>query len=293
MSLLDDYKERCFSLLNRNPAPTLAAGLVEIKSEEVKKTIAAILAVLSPTQAVIVTGTQIALATSSRPSSKKKWCNIHKWGYHSNKECKRNSKSKNYNRSEVDELEELDKEKDKYFASKTREMEEFRTQVEKFGGECRRSVEVLRYVVMELRSTFIELQGKSGCSNNSEIATAEMRKSELLGMKEKIERSLASNYDLRTQLQKQLQSILISQNQDGQRLLKQLLGGWVTLYGVTRLEREDIGVPKRKWGMSIIEQSVMMDYKHCRDSLPYTVASAILCIAQLPIFAILLRQLEL
>ncbi|KAK3016278.1 hypothetical protein RJ639_007350, partial [Escallonia herrerae] len=124
-------------------------------------------------------------------------------------------------KSEVDELEELDEEKDKYFASKTREMEEFRMQVEKFGGECRRSVEELRNLVMELRSSFIELQGKSGCSNNSEIAIAEMRKSELLAMKEKIERSLAFNYYLRTQLQKQLQSILISQNQDGQRLLKQ------------------------------------------------------------------------
>ncbi|KAK2988487.1 hypothetical protein RJ640_007420 [Escallonia rubra] len=349
----DDLDER--KSTSGNLAPTLAAGLVEIKSKEVKKKIAAFLAVLSPTQTVIAThiATQIALATSSRPSSKKKWCDIHKWGYHSNKEFSSLDTPRDTSsidtpassvvlfpdtsalpprpaldnpigplapgpdspstsasgsappspppapQSEVDELEELDKEKDKYFASKTREMKEFSTQVEKFGGECRRSVEELRNLVMELRSSFMELQGKSGCSNNSEIATAEMRKSELLAIKEKIERSLASNYYLRTQLQKQLRSILISQNQDGQRLLKQLfetislVGGWVTLYGVNRLEREDIRVPKRKWDMSIIEQSVMMDYKHCRHSLPFTVASAILCIAQLPICAILLRQLEL
>lgn len=41
-----------------------------------------------------------------------------------------------------------------------------------------------------------------------------MRKSELLAMKEELDRKLASNYQIRAQLQKQLQTILTKHKQD-------------------------------------------------------------------------------
>lgn len=57
-------------------------------------------------------------------------------------------------------------------------------------------------------------QGKTRYLDNSEIAAAEMRKSELLANKDNLDRSLATNYQIREQLQKQLQNILIMQNQE-------------------------------------------------------------------------------
>lgn len=61
-------------------------------------------------------------------------------------------------------------------------------------------------------------QGKNRYLDNSQIAAAEMRKSELLAEKENLDRSLATNYQIRAQLQKQLQSILIMQNQKRMKL---------------------------------------------------------------------------
>ncbi|KAK2986586.1 hypothetical protein RJ640_027073 [Escallonia rubra] len=57
-----------------------------------KKTVV-ILDLPSSNQNVLATLT--ALATSSRPPFRKKWCDFHKWGFHSNDECKRNPKNKN------------------------------------------------------------------------------------------------------------------------------------------------------------------------------------------------------
>ncbi|MFS7931593.1 hypothetical protein Hanom_Chr04g00357771 [Helianthus anomalus] len=108
-------------------------------------------------------------------------------------------------------LMELEKEKDKYYALKVGDIHEFRVQVETFATDCERRVEELRSCVNELNSSFIQLQHGAGCSNNSDIAAAEMRKSELQGMKENLGRRLASNYETRAQLQKQLKSMLISQ----------------------------------------------------------------------------------
>ena len=54
----------------------------------------------------------------------------------------------------------------------------------------------------------MELQGNNGHFNSSEIAAAEVRKSQLLAAKENLSRSLASNYQIKAQLQKQLHSIL-------------------------------------------------------------------------------------
>ncbi|KAK1420355.1 hypothetical protein QVD17_21884 [Tagetes erecta] len=116
-------------------------------------------------------------------------------------------------KSEVEDLEVLDKEKDTYFAMKAHDIDEFRVQAEIFAVECQKRVEELRNCVNELNSRFIQLQHSAGCSNNSDLAAAEMRKSELQAMKEKLDRRLASNYETRAQLQKQLKSMLISQKE--------------------------------------------------------------------------------
>ncbi|KAJ0828761.1 hypothetical protein HanRHA438_Chr17g0840871 [Helianthus annuus] len=104
-------------------------------------------------------------------------------------------------KSEVESLEELEKEKDKYYALKVCDIHEFRVRAETFATDCER----------RLNSSFIQLQHSAGCSNSSDIAAAEMRKFELQGMKEDLDRRLASNYETRAQLQKQLKSMLISQ----------------------------------------------------------------------------------
>lgn len=64
----------------------------------------------------------------------------------------------------------------------------------------------------------MKLQGNIRHSDNSELAAAEMRKSQLLAEKENLDRTLASNYQRRAQLQKQLQSILMTQSQEGRKL---------------------------------------------------------------------------
>ena len=61
----------------------------------------------------------------------------------------------------------------------------------------------------QLKSSFMEIQGNNKCFNSSEIAAAEMRKSELLAAKENLHGSLASNYQIRAQLQKQLHRMLL------------------------------------------------------------------------------------
>lgn len=58
----------------------------------------------------------------------------------------------------------------------------------------------------QLQSSFVRFQGNNGCSN-SEIAAAEMMKSQLLAAKQDLDKNLASNYRLRAHLQMELQSI--------------------------------------------------------------------------------------
>lgn len=67
----------------------------------------------------------------------------------------------------------------------------------------------------QLKSTFTELKGNIGYSNNTQLAAAETRKSELLAVKQNLDRNMASSYQTKAQLQKQLRSILITQNQEG------------------------------------------------------------------------------
>ncbi|KAL6333659.1 hypothetical protein AAG906_028844 [Vitis piasezkii] len=121
-------------------------------------------------------------------------------------------------KSEVCELEELENEKERFYGLKESEMKEFNAQVERFVLECRKQVEELRNRVNELKLHFMDPQGKNRYLDNSQIAAAEMRKSELLAEKENLDRSLATNYQIRAQLQKQLQNILIMQSQKRMKL---------------------------------------------------------------------------
>ncbi|XP_002519679.2 uncharacterized protein LOC8264107 [Ricinus communis] len=117
-------------------------------------------------------------------------------------------------KSEMEELGRVEKEKERFYELKHNEMTAFRKNVEDFVSESRKRVNELKNQVNELNSTFIELRGKNGYLSNSDIAAAEMRKSELLAVKENLDKSLASNYQIRSQLQMQLQSILSTQNQE-------------------------------------------------------------------------------
>ncbi|CAL5412497.1 unnamed protein product [Camellia sinensis] len=110
---------------------------------------------------------------------------------------------------EVEVLVELEKEKERFYGLKRREMEEFWAYVENFAVDCRMEVQELRNRVNELKSSFVELQGNNGYLSSAEIAAAEMRKSELLAAKENLDRSLASNYQIKAQLQKQLHCMLL------------------------------------------------------------------------------------
>ena len=60
----------------------------------------------------------------------------------------------------------------------------------------------------------MELKSNNRNSCNSEIAAAEMRRLELLAEKESVCRNLASNQQIKAQLQKQLQNILMTQTQE-------------------------------------------------------------------------------
>ncbi|XAR59344.1 hypothetical protein NMG60_11015148 [Bertholletia excelsa] len=111
-------------------------------------------------------------------------------------------------KNEVEELQELEKEKEALYGTKMCEMEDYSCKVGNFAVDCQVQVQELRSKVNELKSIFLELQGNNGHLDNSEIAAAETRKSELLAAKENLKRSLASNYQIRAQLQKQLHSIL-------------------------------------------------------------------------------------
>ncbi|CAL5412491.1 unnamed protein product [Camellia sinensis] len=110
---------------------------------------------------------------------------------------------------EVEELVELEKEKERFYGLKRCEMEEFWAHVENFAVDCRMEVRELRNRVNELKLSFVELQRSNGYLSSAEIAAAEMRKSELLAAKENLDRSLASNYQIKAQLQKQLHCMLL------------------------------------------------------------------------------------
>ncbi|XP_011009931.1 PREDICTED: uncharacterized protein LOC105114907 [Populus euphratica] len=121
-------------------------------------------------------------------------------------------------KSEVEEMEEMEKEKESFYQVKGLDMKAFSENVDKFVKECRIQVNELRNHVNELNSIFIKLQGNNGFLSNSEIAEAEMRKSQLFAVKESLDTSLASNYQLRSQLQKELDNVLIIRNQESMKV---------------------------------------------------------------------------
>ncbi|KAI4295448.1 hypothetical protein L6164_035495 [Bauhinia variegata] len=113
--------------------------------------------------------------------------------------------------SKIQELEELEKKKDSFYEAKRLDMIEFKENVDKFVADCQMKVQNTRNRVNELKSIFIALKSNNKDSCNSEIAAAEMRRSELQALKDNLDRKLASKYEIKTQLQKQLQNILMTQ----------------------------------------------------------------------------------
>ncbi|XP_058095344.1 uncharacterized protein LOC131240859 isoform X1 [Magnolia sinica] len=117
-------------------------------------------------------------------------------------------------KSEIGELEECEKERERFYEMKVLEMEEFKNEVGRCVSLSSLEVQKLRNDVSELKSKLQELQGHDGYMNNLEIAAAEARKAELLDQKENLDRSLASNYKLRLLLQKHLQNMLVSKDEE-------------------------------------------------------------------------------
>ncbi|XP_077251026.1 cytomegalovirus UL139 protein [Tasmannia lanceolata] len=115
-------------------------------------------------------------------------------------------------KSEIDELEEVEKKRVRFYEGKSLEMEEFKKEVERFFLTSRMEVQKMKITVSEIKSSIKELQGNDGYLINPEIAAAEKRKAELLVVKENLDKSLASNYQLRLLLQKQLHNFLISRS---------------------------------------------------------------------------------
>ncbi|KAG9448050.1 hypothetical protein H6P81_014178 [Aristolochia fimbriata] len=113
-----------------------------------------------------------------------------------------------YLKKEIDFLKKREKEKERFYKTKNLEMKEFRDEVERFLRESRQQVYTMKNSIAELRSTLQELLATDAYLNNSEIAAAEKRNAELLKLKENLDRSLKSNNQTRSALQKQLLKIL-------------------------------------------------------------------------------------
>ncbi|WOL12415.1 hypothetical protein Cni_G21182 [Canna indica] len=115
-------------------------------------------------------------------------------------------------KSEIEELKRREKERDRFYAAKRAEMEQFKEKSRGFVLDTREQVQQLRDSVSKLKSTLQFLQGNGGYLNYAEITAEEARKFELLAEKEKLDKNLASTYQYRTLLQKQLQKMLVSKN---------------------------------------------------------------------------------
>ncbi|MBA0627881.1 hypothetical protein Godav_022682 [Gossypium davidsonii] len=89
------------------------------------------------------------------------------------------------------------KERDKFYELKISKMNEFTENVKRFLTETQTRVQELGNSVNELKSTFMELPGNNGYMSSSEIAEAEMKRAELLAMKESLTKTLASNHQRR------------------------------------------------------------------------------------------------
>ncbi|CAJ1939625.1 unnamed protein product [Sphenostylis stenocarpa] len=126
--------------------------------------------------------------------------------------------------NEVEELEELLDKRESFYEAKRTEMREFKEIEERFVVKCRMEVESMRNKVNLLRSSFMELKSNSGDSCNPEITAAEMRRLELLAERDNVCRIIDHNHQIKAQLQKQLQTILMTQTQDKGSELKTATG---------------------------------------------------------------------
>ncbi|KAL4563679.1 hypothetical protein LXL04_027724 [Taraxacum kok-saghyz] len=100
-------------------------------------------------------------------------------------------------KNELENLEELDKENDKYYVLKAREIDDIRVRTEIFATDFQMRVEELMNCMNEVRPLY-----HAGYSNYSELAEAEIRKSELVATKESLDRRMAYNYNTRAQFSK-------------------------------------------------------------------------------------------
>ncbi|PON72629.1 hypothetical protein PanWU01x14_063950 [Parasponia andersonii] len=121
--------------------------------------------------------------------------------------------------SELEDLEELEKEKDQFYGSKVSLMEEFKRNVERFGSESRMRIfgdrdEIRLSENCQLQSSFVKFQGNNEYCSNSEIVEAEMMKSQLLAAKQYLDKNLASNFRMRAHLEMELQSFSSIQTQN-------------------------------------------------------------------------------
>lgn len=66
----------------------------------------------------------------------------------------------------------------------------------------------------QMRSSFMDLKSNKGNSCNSDIVAAERRRLELMAERDSVCRNLDYNHQIKAQLQKQLQNILITQAHD-------------------------------------------------------------------------------
>ncbi|WCJ27407.1 hypothetical protein M5689_009153 [Euphorbia peplus] len=107
----------------------------------------------------------------------------------------------------MEELE-MEKEMEMFYELNAREMKTFREDVDKFVYESEVQVRELRNRANELKSIFVQLQGNNGYLSNSEIDVAETRKTQLVAMKEDLERKLETNYQVRSGLQNKLKEVI-------------------------------------------------------------------------------------
>ncbi|VFQ60261.1 unnamed protein product [Cuscuta campestris] len=90
-------------------------------------------------------------------------------------------------------------------------MDEFMEHVGNFAIEMHVQVEELKSHSNALKSKFSELQGSLNHLDNSEIAAAERRKSELQTIKQSMEREMSLKHQFREQLRRQLANLLTYQ----------------------------------------------------------------------------------
>ncbi|CAD6251274.1 unnamed protein product [Miscanthus lutarioriparius] len=109
-------------------------------------------------------------------------------------------------RGEIEEAERREEDWDRFYEAKRKEMEEFQVESRRFVAETREEVQRLRDSVSQSSAMY---------SNNTEIAAAEARKSDLTAKKAKLGESLASARQFRALLQQQLQKAFQSQVDNG------------------------------------------------------------------------------